>query len=900
LKPIIIEGYADLHCHLMTDLANGGGLLWGKPDGRIDEALAHCEPKHGDGGTFFEITTNTVATGGLKLLLNFFEGQTLGHKVGGYPEFDGWPRYTTKIHQQMYIDWIKRAYTNAEQGWSLYPTNPAPCQPLADKLKEIEIEIQGIRDAIRDGVKGLAIALRNKETEKDAVNKELQDCILKNQPPHAETAILDRYKGGLRLMVSFAVNNEFVAKQLKGPEPYTDDQQIERQIDEMKKFVQRHSDFMEIAYNSAQAYDILRRNKLVVVLGVEVDAMGGWIQPNDPNCTPQNVQNYLKHLHDIGVRHIFPIHLVDNAFGGAAMYVPMLRELALFMTGRYPVERICGAGWSLYPTNQAPCQPLADKLKEIEIEIQGLREALAEAPTGAKEQISMALRNKETEKDAVNKELQDCIQNHPAPCQPLADKLKEIEIEIQGIRDAIRDGVKGLAMALRNKETEKDAVNKELQDCIQNQPTPTQVTNLDEIEYWGDKNIGSPGKANSLGLTGIGGVAIKEMMKLGMIIDIDHMSEIAADNTLSLAEDHQYPIAAGHAEFRDLALRAKNGETTDVGKVSNEFQRTAKQTVRIRELGGMIGVGLFHKDCKAAEGSPVVNNCPGSSKTWAQQYIYAINKMGGKNVAIGTDFNGFAMAPGPRFGSFAMVREMEGEKPQDWSIKRNNIRSMLDAQFNGVKYMDPILDPRSYRFSGEAYTWDERDVWEAIGIHKYARHFFGDDPEAAVKYSDSIQPGLLDLPAPRDPGRSMKIANFVRGFTATSENQIVPYTPLLLQTHYEQKAAYLAKSTYGTGKDASNELKEIKDLFNFIKGMWIRWTWMETGKNIPLERSKAGRRDFDINIDGVAHVGMLPDFIQDLKNVGLTEENLKALNRSAMDYVSMWSVAEKRAQEINR
>ena len=44
-----------------------------------------------------------------------------------------------------------------------------------------------------------------------------------------------------------------------------------------------------------------------------------------------------------------------------------------------------------------------------------------------------------------------------------------------------------------------------------------------------------------------------------------------------------------------------------------------------------------------------------------------------------------------------------------------------------------------------------------------------------------------------------------------------------------------------------------------------------SGDNPPLVRDKAGpRRDFDINIDGMAHYGMLPDFLQDLRNVGLT------------------------------
>ena len=40
-----------------------------------------------------------------------------------------------------------------------------------------------------------------------------------------------------------------------------------------------------------------------------------------------------------------------------------------------------------------------------------------------------------------------------------------------------------------------------------------------------------------------------------------------------------------------------------------------------------------------------------------------------------------------------------------------------------------------------------------------------------------------------------------------------------------------------------------------------------------------GNRDFDINIDGVAHVGMLPDFIQDLFNIGMTQEKSSGISQ---------------------
>ncbi len=60
-----------------------------------------------------------------------------------------------------------------------------------------------------------------------------------------------------------------------------------------------------------------------------------------------------------------------------------------------------------------------------------------------------------------------------------------------------------------------------------------------------------------------------------------------------------------------------------------------------------------------------------------------------------------------------------------------------------------------------------------------------------------------------------------------------------------------------------------------------------------MERNLAGpRRDFDINLDGLAHYGLLPDFLQDIRNQGLDVEDFKPLFRGANDYVEMWGKCE--------
>jgi hypothetical protein len=61
------------------------------------------------------------------------------------------------------------------------------------------------------------------------------------------------------------------------------------------------------------------------------------------------------------------------------------------------------------------------------------------------------------------------------------------------------------------------------------------------------------------------------------------------------------------------------------------------------------------------------------------------------------------------------------------------------------------------------------------------------------------------------------------------------------------------------------------------------------GTNAPLTRCTAGpRHDYDYNLDGMAHYGLLPDFLQDLRNLGLTAEDLTPLFHSAEDYVNLW------------
>jgi Membrane dipeptidase (Peptidase family M19) len=125
------------------------------------------------------------------------------------------------------------------------------------------------------------------------------------------------------------------------------------------------------------------------------------------------------------------------------------------------------------------------------------------------------------------------------------------------------------------------------------------------------------GHRNSLGLTPVGEAGLKHMMLKGMIIDIDHMSERAANRALAIANNYSYPVNSGHNGFRG------NG-------ANNENSRTDDQVRAIYRLGGVMGIG--HGD---------------NSTNFVNNYRYGIRLTGGLPLAIGTDVNGFYPLPGP-------------------------------------------------------------------------------------------------------------------------------------------------------------------------------------------------------------------------------------------------------------
>lgn len=133
--------------------------------------------------------------------------------------------------------------------------------------------------------------------------------------------------GGLRVMVALATNNRTLGDAVSGPGdgPTDDKASGDLQLTEIKSFVARHPDFMEVALGAADVKRIVQANKIAVVLGVELDNIGDFNQlPPQllafPGPGEAIINGEILRLYNAGVRYVLPIHVMDNAFGGTAIY----------------------------------------------------------------------------------------------------------------------------------------------------------------------------------------------------------------------------------------------------------------------------------------------------------------------------------------------------------------------------------------------------------------------------------------------------------------------------------------------------------------------------------------------------------------------------------------------------
>jgi hypothetical protein len=73
--------------------------------------------------------------------------------------------------------------------------------------------------------------------------------------------------------------------------------------------------------------------------------------------------------------------------------------------------------------------------------------------------------------------------------------------------------------------------------------------------------------------------------------------------------------------------------------------------------------------------------------------------------------------------------------------------------------------------------------------------------------------------------------------------------------------------------------------------------WSYAG-DVEFTEPAVGNRVLDFNTEGLVHIGLLPELLEDARRDAVAEEDLEPLFRSAEAYIRMWERAEERAAAL--
>ncbi len=415
------------------------------------------------------------------------------HANGGYPNMDGWPTHANVNHQQMYHAWMERAWRG------------------------------GMRLQVMLAVNNKLLCHASKITAAAAYAMMASTAIVGIHPPPPPdlTASCDDMASMKRQVAAAKALEAYIDQRSGGP----------------------GEGWYRIAYSPVEARRIIEQGKMAVVLGVEVDTLFGCTATGP--CDMAEVERQLDEMHALGVRHVYPIHVLDNAFGGAAQYNPMFVAANVLENGQ--------------PFSITECD---DATLKARMEWTDLG--------------------------------------------PVCDVLDKVP-----------------------------GAGPELGQICRGRPPPGTVP------------PGVDRHCNARGLTPRGEQLVNMLMDRGMIIDTDHTSARALEGILAIAEARGYPLVSGHAGLVERI------------RVPSEAHMAHRDITRFRRLGGLVSP-ILHSGHTLDEVKPfgerIPHACAGSTTSWAQNYLYAVDAMGGPDVAavpLGSDLNGMISQPAPRFGERA-------------------------------------------------------------------------------------------------------------------------------------------------------------------------------------------------------------------------------------------------------
>jgi microsomal dipeptidase-like Zn-dependent dipeptidase len=626
------------------------------------------------------------------------------------------------------------------------------------------------------------------------------------------------YQGGLRLMVASAGNAEILGSFMRShyDHPYLSDYAaLVRFRDHMRALELTNGGWMKIVYSPRQAREAIRANKLAVVLAAEVDDIGDHCSGDFSTVPPPLEANWTEF--DGSCFPVFNPEPYAPCGGGERWHLGLRKSRALADSCSTPSEWLARV----------------DRLHA-----QGFRLL-----------TPIHLTNNDLGGAAVVGDLFHTMQK-------FLNGTWFSLVRWAGVRQPLSPVLDRLTWC-------KNCTDLGLL-------FPTFTTNKAAEATGVTPSYPDYGHINNRALTSNGRTFLRAMRDRGMLIDVSHMGHRARYQVLGIngyaststdsivnpgcdMDDPQcraeaYPVLASHSGFRRMGLDRHDADFDGRG---DENSLDNAMIARIHDIGGTVAVGTAPADVRDTDSAQpgsfsgilsqtVENSCGGSSRSFAQSYVYALRRVGPGGFTIGTDINGFQDQLNPRFGTTACHG-------------RGNIPWVLPLDHTGAELM---WSNRSY----VPFNHAPRLLQDAMatGVDGTA----ADQARAQYAWSGGVNYLHYAGQVPGGGGRQRRMqlpAGYVANMAAGNWGA-------------------LAMTGFGSTTTAS-----MGSLFA---------TDPLTGQQVPVLRaSQTGDRTFDFNYDGLAHYGMLPDLLQDLRAVGMPQEQLGPLFQSAEAFIRMWQKA---------
>lgn len=356
---------------------------------------------------------------------------------------------------------------------------------------------------------------------------------------------------------------------------------------------------------------------------------------------------------------------------------------------------------------------------------------------------------------------------------------------------------------------------------------------------------GTGGHKNRRGLVA---AEFRKLMREGLLLDVAHMGEASTDGAILLGKALKYPLMNSHTGLR------KTGER---GHSERDLKRSHAQA--IAQLGGVVGLGTegtsSDRILLEAKGSPLIrftgDNRPLSRPlpTAGGRTGQPISRLRLTIATGGDDLRGGNDNANVRL-TLASGRELRFDninRGQGWG---GGVRRTVELPIPAGTRIGDIVSFTLVSTFGGGIGGDNWDVNEVRLV-------------ATERQQDTIATWLAEY---RD---ALSVMGGGKVAIGTDINGFAPQVPFAsASVTYPLTAA----QRFGTPP---------------------------AGYRPPaLARYQAGSKTYDFRVDGIAHFGMLADFIQALSQQPNSQAPLNALFRSANDVVEMWEKAEAAARNI--